>query len=181
MFCMHCGKHIADNVKFCPHCGGATGYVGPVVAEVVVNEPVQEKGSVRSGLGLAITFTVLSVVVFNVLGIITGIIGIVFAGMANSKNASGDIAGAKSRARVSKAMNITTIVLFILWIIMFVALIIFAVNATMEATEIIQQSDVVHMSASQMQEFLSEHGYDYSIEVLEDYIEHGLDAAADWQ
>lgn len=190
MFCFNCGKNIADDIKFCPHCGARTyieakntyppmdGPVGgyEVVPAAVVEAPaeVKEPLTMRSGLVCAIIFTALSTLFWNVLGIITGVLGIIFAAMTKSACKAGDAVKAKSRRRVSKTMNITTIVLFVLWIVMFVALIVFAAQLTAEAATVIQESDVVNMSAVQLQEFLSEYGYNYDLEVIEDYLHYTL-------
>jgi len=178
MFCIRCGNHIADDIRFCPHCGAAA-YQEPAVpmqqvyaAQNAASEAAREP--VRTGLALAIVFTVLSFLFGNVLGLITGIIAIVFAAMAGSKRDAGKIEEAKCNVRVAKAMNITTIILFVLWIVMIVALIIFAVQMTMDAMQIIEQSGVADMSAQQLDEFLREYGYAYDLDVLEEYLEHGM-------
>lgn len=191
MFCYRCGRQIADDIKFCPHCGAATlleqkniyppmdGPVGGYApAPVQTEEEKAEKPSIRSGLGLAITLSSISLVMWSLLSLITGVIGIIFAALAKGKCAAGNLESAKAKVRVSKAMNITTIILLILWVIMIVALIVFAVQATADVVDAFETMDIYGMSAQELDNFLQEYGYNYDIEVLEEYLEYNFGTVA---
>ena len=177
MFCIRCGRQIADDINFCPHCGMAAQPQVQTVSEPapVQAAPVQEeKPSIRSGLGLAITLSAISLAFSSVLSLITGVIGIIFAALAKGKCNSGDMQSAKAKVRVAKSMNITSIVLLVLWVIMIVALIVFAVRVTSDVTSLAESGDLIGMSAQELDQFLQEYGYNYDIDALEEYLEYNF-------
>ena len=84
MFCIHCGKEIENDSKFCCYCGEAVH---------VVNEVKQERPSVRNkifafiGFGLGITSFVLGLIPFACFYSFLFVIpGFIFSGLGKNSN-----------------------------------------------------------------------------------------------
>ncbi len=138
--------------------------VAPVQAHDVTPMPV------RTGLATAIVFTVLALLTFNVLALITGIIAIVFAALASSGKKTGDVLRVKSQARVAKALNVTTIVLVILGI----ALIVLLIAVTAHTIVGLNVSGLWQRElARELEELMHEYGYRYDRELIEQYLRQG--------
>lgn len=138
--------------------------VAPVQAHDVTPMPV------RTGLATAIVFTVLALLTFNVLALITGIIAIVFAALASSGKKTGDVLRVKSQARTAKALNVTTIILVVIGI----ALIVTLVALTVHAVNGLQMNGLWQQElARELEELMHEYGYRYDRELIEQYLRQG--------
>ena len=97
-FCTSCGRSIANNALYCPHCGAATPTAGaqpaagPASGARLVGRPYTH---VPNYLVQAILVTVFCCLPF-------GIVAIVYAAQVNGKLASGDYTGAVNTSRTAK-------------------------------------------------------------------------------
>ena len=121
MFCIHCGKEIENNSKFCCYCGEA------VQSVVEVNK---EKSSVKNkifafvGFGLGITSFVLSLIPFACFYSFLFVIpGFIFSGLGKNSNKENF---AKKGKLFSTLGLIFGIIMTILTIVLFVLLIEYA-------------------------------------------------------
>lgn len=101
MFCPNCGKENNDGVMFCSGCGTALngGQQAQPQPQYQQNpyqqNPYQQNPvPVQPGKGLAIAALVLGIVSFFCIPVITGILAIIFGGVAKSKGYRGGMATA---------------------------------------------------------------------------------------
>lgn len=108
MYCKYCGNDIDENSKFCPNCGAnieaeqventsseSTSYSAPDYSQSqYANYTPTYTQNPNEGQGLAIAGFVCSLVSIFCFGIILGILGIVFSGIAKSKGYRGGLATA---------------------------------------------------------------------------------------
>lgn len=108
MFCNNCGASIPDNTPFCPSCGARTSapvqQPGYPVSQPAYPTPVQQPGK-----GFAIASMVLGIVSFFCFAFITGLLGIVFGGVAKSKG---------SRSSMATAGIVCGVIGVALWLLM---------------------------------------------------------------
>jgi hypothetical protein len=150
MFCPKCGAQNPDDAKICQSCQEPLPILSgrnaverppepprdqpsfaqqqdPSPYQSAYQNPYQQPGyepiPPRPSNFLAGNIIVAIVSACTCVGLITGIIGIVFSAMVNSKYAAGDYAGAKSSSTVAKVMFFVTLGLAIIgliyWIISF--------------------------------------------------------------
>lgn len=138
----------------------------------------------RSGLATAIVFTVLSIFTWNPLAFVTGVLGIIFAGIASKRRNQGCMLSARSNAKAAKALNVTTIILTILWIALIVAL-TFSIVASIQngilegALEGVQEMTPQQLEES-MEQFLQQFGYDVDIQMIENTVGNGASFQVRW-
>ncbi len=96
MVCNKCGAPLEENAQFCMNCGAPvqTPAETPVQEQPVYAAPVMETPAKQPGKGLAIASLVLGIVSFLCFPYITGILGIVFGGVAKSKGCRSGMATA---------------------------------------------------------------------------------------
>ncbi len=118
MYCPNCGAQNADNANRCANCGYVVQSIQTPRVDVPP-PPVTAGGSVSSiptRLTGAIVLTVLNFFLFlfgfltllnlfNFLGVITGIVAIVFAAQVSGRIGSGNYAGATEASSYAKIMN----------------------------------------------------------------------------
>ena len=88
MFCNKCGANLPEGSTFCSTCGtpvGAPAAGHPVYSAVPVAQP---------GKGLAIAAMILGIISFFCAPIVTGVLGIIFGGVAKYKGYRGGMATA---------------------------------------------------------------------------------------
>ncbi len=98
MICTNCGHNNNDDAQFCVACGTAlqapTQAPTPYTQQPNGYNPYAPSAQSQPGKGLAITSLVLGIIAFICAPIITGILGIVFGGVAKSKGYRGGMATA---------------------------------------------------------------------------------------
>lgn len=102
MVCKNCGTYDDTGAKFCANCGAnlVEQEAAPVtpVAEPVAQNPVFNNAPVQNaplpGKGMAIASLVLGIVSFLCFPIVTGVLAIIFGGVAKSKGYTGGMATA---------------------------------------------------------------------------------------
>lgn len=194
MFCTQCGKEIVGEVKFCPFCGTELYTQVNTVLEqekaesvTVPYETVQPayqetapvyEGQVpdsmqpvpmprlRTGLGGGIVYTILSIFFFSPLSFLTGVLAIIFGGIAKGKKNKGNTDGARGHARAAKSLNVTSLILLILWIAMIVVFCVLCVQAYQQ----IESSGVLDdLTPEGVQEWLRGYGYDVDLDDVEEF------------
>ena len=95
-FCVSCGTEIAGDNSYCPNCGAPVERGNSRQAEVVYgNQGVQEKsnGFSIAGFVISLVSSLLCCGIFNILGLIFSIIGVVKAKSCGGKGKGLGIAG----------------------------------------------------------------------------------------
>ncbi len=126
MICKKCGANARDGARFCEVCGA------PLEQEPVQQAPVQPAtysdpyhapagatptGEVQDYLVWNIVLTVLSFCC-SCIGLVTGIVGIVFSSQVRSALAAGNRAEAEAKSKTAKTMCFVTLGLVILGVIL---------------------------------------------------------------
>lgn len=93
MFCPKCGQDNLDNAQFCASCGTALNQAAPVQQSAVVNN-AQPAAAKQPGRGMAIASLVLGIVAFLCFPYITGVLAIIFGGVAKKQGFKGGMATA---------------------------------------------------------------------------------------
>ena len=109
MFCPHCGSQIADGSAFCPSCGANLNASTPSPNPAPNTAPSGEYKDYQ-------TFSIIiSVVSFlccgGWIGVIFGVLGIVFSSQAKTAYASGDMQQALTRSKNARLMCILGMVM----------------------------------------------------------------------
>ena len=109
MFCPHCGSQIADGSAFCPSCGANLNASTPTPNPAPNPAPSGEYKDYQ-------TFSIIiSVVSFlccgGWIGVIFGVLGIVFSSQAKTAYASGDMQQALTRSKNARLMCILGMVM----------------------------------------------------------------------
>ncbi len=113
MFCYNCGAECADDMQFCPNCGTKLVKFSenktesnnhseqsfepkPPVNQVLFNEPqgMSPKSPLMSGNGFAIASLVLGICSFFIAPLVTGLLAVIFGGVAKSKGHTGSFSTA---------------------------------------------------------------------------------------
>lgn len=104
MVCKNCGTYDDTGAKFCPNCGASITEQEAATVNTVAEpaapaqNPVFNSAPVQNaplpGKGMAIAALVLGIVSFFCFPIITGVLGIIFGGVAKSKGYTGGMATA---------------------------------------------------------------------------------------
>lgn len=108
MFCPHCGSQIADGSAFCPSCGVQLNASAPAA--------VSEQPAASSSYKDYQTFSIIvSIVSFlccgGWLGVIFGVLGIVFSSQAKTAFNAGDMIQAESKSKNARLMCILGLVM----------------------------------------------------------------------
>ncbi len=88
MYCVRCGTQVADDATQCPTCGNALRPVRPPT----MPQPVSPQEQIPTYLPHAIVATLLCCMP-------AGVVSIVYAAQVSSKQAAGDIAGARQASK----------------------------------------------------------------------------------
>ena len=109
MFCPHCGSQIADGSAFCPSCGANLNASTPSPNPASNPAPSGEYKDYQ-------TFSIIIAVVSFLccggwIGVIFGVLGIVFSSQAKTAYASGDMQQALTRSKNARLMCILGMVM----------------------------------------------------------------------
>ena len=206
MFCIHCGKDVPAEVRFCPYCGtpvydgvekevspdaaetpaapktaDAPVYTAPVYTAPAAPAPIPDLPAdvgkpFHSGLATGIVFTVLSLLTANALALVTGILAIIFGGIASGRRKKGNMPSARSYAKAAKALNIATIILWVLWIVLIVGVFMVTYRLGMELYRNGTIDKLATMSPEEIERFLEQYSYNGGSESLYDILQNGTNA-----
>lgn len=196
MFCIHCGKDVPAEVRFCPYCGtpvydgtqndeapaapadATPVYTAPVHTAPAAPAPIPDLPAdvgkpFHSGLATGIVFTVLALLTFNFLALVTGILAIIFGGIASGRRKKGNMPSARSYAKAAKALNIATIVLWVLWLLLIVAVFVFSYRVGMAMYQNGTLERLADMSPEELEDFFEQYSYRYYSDSLRDALQNG--------
>ena len=109
MFCPHCGSQIADGSAFCPSCGANLNASTP--SPNPASDPAPS-GEYKDYQTFSIIITVVSFLCCGGwIGVIFGVLGIVFSSQAKTAYASGDMQQALTRSKNARLMCILGMVM----------------------------------------------------------------------
>lgn len=109
MVCTNCGTQMAEGTAFCPNCGAAQGVQAPVQPQ----QPVYGyQAAPQPAKGLAVAALVMGILSFFLFPIVTGLLGIIFGGVAKSKG---------NRSGMATAGIVCGIIGLVAWVIMLIA------------------------------------------------------------
>ena len=109
MFCPHCGSQIADGSAFCPSCGANLNASTP--SPNPASDPAPS-GEYKDDQTFSIIITVVSFLCCGGwIGVIFGVLGIVFSSQAKTAYASGDMQQALTRSKNARLMCILGMVM----------------------------------------------------------------------
>ncbi len=114
MFCKYCGEKISENVKFCPNCGAPIEEPEPKSPfDVLKDESFKTayKNSCEEPMPDATIWIILNAISIFTCCQVTGIIGLVYAILANTAIKTGDKADAIEKIKTSKACLILGVVM----------------------------------------------------------------------
>ena len=196
MFCIHCGKDVPAEVRFCPYCGtpvydgtqndeapaapadATPVYTAPVHTAPAAPAPIPDLPAdvgkpFHSGLATGIVFTVLALLTFNFLALVTGILAIIFGGIASGRRKKGNMPSARSYAKAAKALNIATIGLWVLWLLLIVAVFVFSYRVGMAMYQNGTLDRLADMSPEELEDFFEQYSYRYYSDSLRDTLQNG--------
>ena len=117
MYCSNCGAQNDESATRCSNCGNTLQRIETPTVEVPP-PPEMAGGSIPGGSAPAVPTRLVGAIVLTILnfvlafftfitglGVITGIIAIVFAAQVNGKLNSGDYAGAVEASKVARILN----------------------------------------------------------------------------
>lgn len=110
MYCPKCGAQNDDSAEFCTSCGNSLKAMSPESSQKPITTPIINDNNlsnvnydkVPNYLVWSIIVTVLSVLLFNVFAIATGIVSIVFSTQVDSKLKTEDYDGAVKSSKNAK-------------------------------------------------------------------------------
>lgn len=121
MFCPHCGSQIPGNTTFCPSCGAKLGASAPAApAAPVQPKPAQAStGAYKDYKAFSIIIAVVSFLCCGGwVGVIFGVLGIVFSSQAKTFYDAGDMVQAEAKSKSARTMCILGIVMIVIGAIM---------------------------------------------------------------
>lgn len=119
MFCPHCGSQIAGNTAFCPSCGAKLSASAPAAPEQTAPQPVPQPAPDPAPSGEFKDYQTFSIIIAVVsflccggwIGVIFGVLGIVFSSQAKSAFNSGNMTEALSKSKNARLMCILGLVM----------------------------------------------------------------------
>lgn len=115
MFCPHCGSQIAGNPDFCPSCGAKLSASAPTAPEQPAPQPTPNpapSGEYKDYQTFSIIITVVSFLCCGGwIGVIFGVLGIVFSSQAKAAFNSGNMTEALSKSKNARLMCILGLVM----------------------------------------------------------------------
>ena len=141
--------------------------VQQIPAAVPVQAPaVPVKSKYKRLLVFAILLTVFAYLTSNMIALIIGIIAIIQVAKAKKKGTAGSLDEARAAGKTAKALDITALVLNIIWIISLIAA-LFAVIRTVQTASMRTGGN-----AEAIQEFLRQYGYEYDIDLIREWLRY---------
>ena len=193
MYCVQCGNQVREGAKFCDACGAqvkppkaapANDYVPRQVVTPVQQRPVTApqpmpqvvypvqpvqapaKSKYKSLLTVAIITLVAGYLMQNLVAVVLGIIAVIYAARAKKQEKLGAELEARAAAKTAKALNITNIILEIVWLISIVILAIVLLTQGLKMVNTLAGN-----SPEELQSFLQKYGYDYDIELIREFLQ----------
>ena len=139
MYCSNCGAQNDESATRCSNCGSTLQRIETPTVDVPP-PPQMAGGSIYGGSASAVPTRLVGAIVLTILnfvlafftfitglGVITGIIAIVFAAQVNGKLNSGDYAGAVEASKMARILNWVSLGILAVGVLIIAILVIFTI------------------------------------------------------
>ena len=183
-FCTECGAPMpAPKAVYPPKAPAASAipqqvkpdFVDPqpaAVQQIPAAVPVQAptvpvKSKYKRLLIFAILLTAFAYLTSNMVALIIGIIAIIQAAKAKKKETAGSLDEARAAGKITKALDITALVLNIIWLISLIVALVVVIRMAVQSASLIAGG-----TPEGIQEFLRQYGYEYDIDLIREWLRY---------